>query len=375
MFRKLYIFIFLMLVFEFRLSAACENDFFYIEDVIYNEGIRFPYVVSKVSAKEKVAQYINMKLQSILFHDGEIINKDNVEAIHEDIYEIEDGVPRAGIVSLDYTCEIFHRFLKVSIDIDWAGGPYPVGAATDYLQFDLEKGELILLPDLIEGSKYFDFLEKYWLGDCRNSIKEMHQCAYGNETGDYESEKAYKLDGQCEFRCHIMNHGFILGKDSIFVSNNSDCFPHAWQNCNSGASKYLRIGEIKEYLSDYGKWLLGFTNSYIEVKPYYHFVGKLDNKYKVSMSLYESKDHGISGEYFYWTQNKKIPLRGQISIEEKKISLNEFVDNVQTGSFKLDWDHFLYSTDGFWYNDKAKEKKLSVDLTNIYDYRDREYYR
>ncbi|MBO9701038.1 MAG: hypothetical protein J7604_12565 [Sporocytophaga sp.] len=87
----------------------------------------------------------------------------------------------------------------------------------------------------------------------------MHQCAYGNETGDFESKNAYKLDGQCEFRCHIMNHGFILGKESIFTSYNGECYPHAWQNCNYSSSKYLRVIDINEYLSDYGKWLLGLS--------------------------------------------------------------------------------------------------------------------
>jgi len=374
MLRKSYIFLLLVLVCNSMQCAACENSFLYIEDIIYNKDIRFPYVVAKVPAKEKVANLINKKLQSILFHDGEIINKDNLESIKEDVYINENGVSQAGIVSLTYACDFYPHFLKITIDVDWAGGPYPVGAQTDCLQFDLEKGELILMPDLIDGAKFFEFLEKYWLGDCRNSIREMHQCAHGNETDDYESADAYKLDGQCEFQCHKMEHGFILRKDSIFISNNSHCFPHAWQNCNSGSSKYLRIIDIKEYLSDYGKWLLGLSNLYQEVKPYYHFVGKINKKYKVSMTLYENKDHSITGEYFYWTQNKKISLKGQIYPESKSIILNEFVNNSQTGSFKLEWDNILYSTDGFWY-DKTNEKKLSVDLMNIYDYRDREYRR
>ncbi|MBO9701037.1 MAG: hypothetical protein J7604_12560 [Sporocytophaga sp.] len=92
------------------------------------------------------------------------------------------------------------------------------------------------------------------------------------------------------------------------------------------------------------------------------------------MTLYEYKDYSITGEYFYWTQNKKIPLKGQRNIEAKFISLNEFVGTTKTESFKLEWDNFLYSTDGFWY-DKASEKKLFVDLMNIYYYMDREYRR
>jgi len=350
--------------------AQSDNVFYKIEDVRYNEDISFPYIIPKVSEKADIANHINKRLQNILFDKEVIINNSNKELIKDQLYN--ESIGQAGISSLNYTYDFHPNFLKITINIDWAGGPYPVGAGTDYLQFDLKKGELILMPDLIDGEKYFDFLEKFWLNDCRNSIKESHQCAYGNETDNYESDSAYTLDGKCEFQCHKMNHKFILSKDSIFISNNSNCFPHVWQNCNFGSSKYLKINEIKFYLSDYGKWVLGLSNSYKDVKPYFHFVGKINEKYKISLSIFKSMDDKVKGQYFYWKQNKKILLTGQINSE--RIIMNEFVNNTINGRFELEWDDFLYSTEGFWY-DSSNKKKLPVKLSNVYDYRDRTYYR
>ena len=364
----------LILICIVRMSAHSDNGFYKIEDIRYNDNISFPFITSVIPEKEEVANRINIRLQNILFNDDEIINKSNLQLIEKHLFFQNDSVDESGISSLNYTCDFYPNFLRVSINIDWAGGPYSLETEADCLHFDLEKGELILMADLIDGAKYFDFLEKFWLSDCRNSIREAHQCAYGNETGDYESDSAYVLEGECEFQCHKINHQFIITKDDIFISNNSDCFPHAWRNCNFGSAKYFKINEIKEFLSDYGKWLLGYSNTYRDVTPYFHFVGKIDDKYNISLSICESKEDDVDGEYFYWEQNKKILLKGQIQSGSEQIVMDEFVDNAKTGNFELKWDNFLYSTVGFWYN-KAKDKKLTVDLLNIYDYRDRNYYR
>lgn len=367
----------ILLIFFCSASIIAQNEknSYKAESVKYNEFISFPYIVSSLPNNEEVANRINRRLQNIIFGEGQIINNGNLSLIKEHLYiEKDNGVTQSGISSLIYTIDFYANFLKITINIDWAGGSYPVGAETYYLQFDLKKGELIQIPDLINGEKYFAFLDKFWLKDCRNSIREAHQCAYGNKTGDYESQKALTLDGECEFQCHKVNNNFILTNDSIVISNNSNCFPHMWQNCNIGSSKKLKIKEIIEYLSDYGKWLLGFSDTYSDIKPILHFTGKIDGKYKISMSLNISKANNINGTYFYWKQNKLILLKGQINETKKKIILNESIDNTLTGNFELEWDDFLYSTDGFWYN-SSKEKKLSVKLLNIYDYCNREYNR
>ncbi|MNQ87382.1 hypothetical protein D3C85_1026020 [compost metagenome] len=374
MIKKKKITLLLIFLFSSSIFAQYDKNSFKVESIKYDEFISFPYIVSSLPKNNEVANRINRSLQDILFGEGEIINRGNLNLIKEHLYiEKDNGKTQSGISSLSYTIDFYVHFLKITINTDWAGGPYPVGAETDYLQFDLKKGELIQIPDLIDGEKYFDFLEKFWLKDCRNSIREAHQCAYGNKTGDYESQKALTLDGECEFQCHKVNN-FILTNDSIVLSNNSNCFPHMWQNCNIGSSKKLKIKEIKEYLSDYGKWLLGFSDTYSDIKPILHFVGKIDGKYKISMSLNISKANNINGTYFYWKQNKLILLKGQINETKKKIILNELIDNTLTGSFELEWDDFLYSTDGFWYN-SSREKKLSVKLLNIYDYSNRVYNR
>lgn len=377
MIRTILAFLIIILVSTYKSTASEKKDFLLIEEINYkieNTKIRFPYFASMFPEKAEVANQINKRLQYMLFSDDEIINKNNIHSIEQYLFIRNDSIDQAGISSIDFSYELYPNFIKIIIHIDWAGGPYPVGQETDYLQFDLEKGELILMPDLIAGAKYFDFLEKYWLNDCQNSIKEAHQCAYGNDTGDYESDSAYTLEGQCEFQCHKMNHQFILSNDSIFISNNPNCFPHVSQNCNFGSSKYLRINEIKDYLSDYGKWLFGLSDSYQNVKPYFHFVGKIDDKYKISLSIFNGIDDIVVGDYFYWKQNEKILLKGQIESGSTLLVLDEFVNNSKTGSFELEWDDFLYSTDGFWYN-SSKEKKFSVKLLNVYDYNDREYNR
>jgi hypothetical protein len=352
------------------LSATGKKDFLYIEEISYKE-ISIPYFISKIPEKEKLANHINKRLQHILFHDDELITSKNFHLMEKHLFIRNDSIDQAGISFLHYSCSFHKNFLQITIEIDWAGGPYPLGGETDYLHFDLEEGELIVLPDLIDGSKYFEFLEKFWFNDCQNSIREAHQCAYGNETGNYESESALTLEGECEFQCHKMNHHFTLSNDLIFISNNSKCFPRVWQNCNYGSSMYLKIHEIKEYLSDYGKWLLGFSDHYADVLPYYHFVGKINDTHNISLSITRNFDGTINGEYFFWKQNRKISLNGQISGE--KLIMNEFDNNSNTGRFELEWDDFLYSTVGFWYN--LSHEQFSVKLLNIYDYKERTYYR
>lgn len=371
LFQKIALFV-VVLAFSSSLNAA-DDTFLSVEEVRFDESISFPFIVANRPEKLELANQINKNLQEILFDGEELINKDNLELIESHIYLQDDSINQSGISYLSYNYVLHTHFLIITMEIEWSGGPYPIPMQTDFLHFDLETGKLAQMPDLIDGAKYFDFLERFWLGDCRNSIKNMHQCAYGNETDDYESEKAFSLDGECEFQCHKMNHQFLLAEDSIYISNNSNCFPHVWQNCNEGTSKHLKIKDIKDYLSDYGKWILGLNDNYSEVNPYYHFVGKIDDKYKLSMTLVMRKDK-FEGAYFYWNQNKKIQLKGHLNAESNKIILTESADNAQTGSFELEWDDFLYSTEGFWYS-ASKKKKLTVDLFNIYDYISREYYR
>lgn len=372
--RKILFSISLILSCICRMGAQSDNVSFEIEDVRYNDNISFPFIISMAPEKVEVANRINKRLQNVLFNDDEIINKSNLQSIEKYLFSQNDSDNQVGIRSLNYTCNFYPNFLSVSISLDWESSWYPFETERYCLYFDLEKGELILMPDLIDGAKYFDFLEIFWLNECRNSIKEAHQCAYGNETDDYESGSAYTLEGECEYQCHKMNHQFIITEDDLFISNDANCFPRILQFCNSGSAKNLKISEIKEFLSDYGKWLLGYSNTYRDVTPYFHFVGKIDNKYKISLSICKSKEDDVNGAYFYWRQNEKVLLKGQIQSDSEQIVMDEFVDNAKTGSFELEWDDFLYSTVGFWYN-KAKDKKLTVHLLNIYDYRSRCYYR
>ena len=54
---------------------------------------------------------------------------------------------------------------------------------------------------------------------------------------------------------------------------------------------------------------------------------------------------------------------------------SEMVDDTITGRFQLDWDaHSLYSTNGNWSNPEGN-KKLQIELLNIYDFKDRNYHR
>ena len=341
--------------------------------IIYNDHIRFPYVISDTPETNRVADKINERLQNIIFNGEEIINGGNLHLIEEHLFIQNDSIDQSGISSLNYQFKFYPRFLKLIIDIDWAGGPYPVGAETDNLHFDLKTGELVLMPDVISGTSYFDFLREFWLEECATSIKEAHQCAYGNETDNYESVQAYTLEGPCEFQCHKLTYEFELSSDSILIKNNSNCFPHAWRNCNYGASKYIKINSIREYLSDYGRWLFGLEGEHQPVEKSFHFVGKIDHKYNVSMTLVSAEKNEVTGSYFYWSQNKKIILKGQ-KTSSRLIVLEEFAEDSNTGSFELEWDDFLYSTDGLWYN-KSRDAKLEVELMNIYDYRDREYTR
>ncbi|MBC7451027.1 MAG: hypothetical protein H7259_06025 [Cytophagales bacterium] len=370
--KRLFTLLFISILSFFDIIAYGVPPSLKIEKVIYNENIAFPYVVSEKPEMNKIADVINIRLQNILFGGDEIIDTNNLDLIKEYVFIQNDTIDQSGISQLEYTYIFYPRFLEIVINMDWAGGPYPVGASTDRLYFELQTGEAIVLPDLIDATKYFNFLQLYWLNECGNSIRESHQCAHGNETDDYESTAAYTLDGPCEFQCHKINNNFILSIDSIQIRNNPNCFPHVSQNCNSGSSKYLKVALIKPYLSDFGKWLFGLENTYKPIMEAFHFVGKLDDKYKISMTLISSNSNVVKGTYFYWSQNKKISIEGEIITN--KLYLGEYTNDSLNGRFELEWDNFLYSTDGFWINVKTG-KKLKAELMGIYDYRDRSYYR
>ena len=367
-------FISILLIHSTSINAQVQ-DFIELEEIVYNEHIRFPRAIGKNLKMEKVANLINKQLSSIIFYNEKDISGNNLELVEEHLFIQNDSINQPGISSLDYRAQLYPRFLLITIDIDWAGGPYPISGKTDYLHFDLETGEYIMFPDLISGARYFDFLDKFWLKDCNTSIRESHQCAHGNQTDDYESAEAYTLDGECEFQCHKVNHEFILSPDSIFLKNNANCFPHVWRNCNYGASKYLKLNRLQEYLSDYGKWLLGIQNNFSAREENFHFVGKVGGKYKISMTLILKSEGEIIGHYFYWSQQKPIALQGKFSENFQHVILSEMVDDTITGRFQLDWDvHSLYSTNGNWSNPEGN-KKLQIELLNIYDFKDRNYHR
>lgn len=213
------------LLFLFCFFEMKGQQFISFEEIKYNNEIKFPFAVSTDRNSQKIATRLNKPLQNIIFYDEDIINNENINKLTKHLFIRNDSIDQSGISYLDYKIEQSQNFLRITVDIDWAGRPYPVGAESEQLHFDLMTGEYITFPDLIETSKYFEFLDQFWLETCNNSIRESHQCAHGNETDNYESTETFKLEGKCEFQCHKINYKFVLGLDSVLLGNNTNCFP------------------------------------------------------------------------------------------------------------------------------------------------------
>lgn len=371
------IFILVILFHGFNFLGFTQSNRFSYEEVVYNENIRFPYIKANAKEDSSLVSVINEHLQYLLFYErGLNFHKDNTDSLNKYMYFYNDADStwNAGIDYLDYSIEFFERYLRISTQTSWSGGAYPV-SGDDVYQFDLHTGNLIQFPDLIQGNLFFQFLDSIWLPLCQPSIKEAHQCGHGNETDDYDNDQFYILDGPCEFQCHKINNRFILNEKVVNLQNNDGCYAHYGQNCNYGCNSELKVSEWTKYLSGYGKWLLGLSNEYQPIEPYMHLVGKINEKKKISITLYQHTDSlSYNGYYFCWDDNKSIDLIGQYNLDHQQLTLFAKSKTPNDLTFLWYWDNHSTWISHYSYYQKDS-KQLPLEIRFVYNYKDREHYR
>ena len=108
-----------------------------IEELKYNDFVSLPFVKSRTLEKNSIATKINQRLQDVVFGNGELLNKNNLHKIVEHLHIYSDTLEQSGIATLSYSVKEFPRFIRITVDIDWAGGPYPISPVTEDLHFDL----------------------------------------------------------------------------------------------------------------------------------------------------------------------------------------------------------------------------------------------
>lgn len=280
---------------------------------------------------------------------------------------------------VDFNYEIKEGILFIS----FAGEYY--GAYPNYVQeelfFDLSTGEQLINSDipfqaLFSLSGYLDFMNKFWLNEVKPAFIEAIECA------DYEPYCSY-----------YDIYDYSINEENIVISLTDDCYARVSRACSPFVSLTLPSDSIKKYFSKEGNRII-FTDSYTSKEGIDKFLynrsisknlprnmylfGKIDGKYPFSMALNFDKDsENISGYYYYDRKLEKLQLTG-LKKDEATIVLQESLNNIPTGSFKINLSNSyvrdaypVYSSKGestyftgIWSNPE-KTKTFHVEFTEI----------
>jgi hypothetical protein len=328
----------------------------------YDSPIYVPIVRADDVASQAVVEKINDELLETLIIDS----FDPLESEEFHWY------------GLAFNYEITSDYLLLSYSGEYVGAY--LNWISDDLYFDLKTGDLLNkrvleYNSLFSQSGYYQFMNKYWLPDCKIAIEEAVECS------------------EMEAYCGLYDIEIQINEEKVEFLHKGDCFPRFAIMCNPEFLVSVAIDSLKPYMNDFAKNLLYKTNfksmsklerfifynqHFADVPDYYYLEGKIDNKYPFSMSLeFNNQDSTVSGFYFYHSQNKNIDLRGYFMEDELK--LKEFVNDKETGSFifKMAEDFFPSSVktgrrrffDCYWINAKTNAQfkvELNDDQINRY---------
>lgn len=246
------------------------------------------------------------------------------------------------------------RYLKIDYDTEYMGA-YPNPWKSTFL-FDLETGLPVDPESLFTLEGWYDFLNTYWLEDCFAQLPEAHECGGGDPT----------VEGECYSQCYSFDQ-FYFGYGTMDFKL-AGCFPHALVVCDPHLARTYSTSTLEPYLNPYGKYLLEFSDEKVtEVPAHYFLIGKMDDRIRICMALEVTDEASgrVEGYYYYQKVKQHIPLKGWV--KDGRLTLSEYIEGNYNGAFSLEWDNFLYSTEGEWEN-KAGSKKLKVDLNCTYEY-------
>lgn len=295
-----------------------------VKTIIFTETVdkssksNIPYIVYKTGNNKAIADKINESIQ--------------------DRFMIHSFDPKKVTEFRWYDVEFTHQIIENILHIGFAGvyyGAYP-NYVEDNLYYDLKTGDkmegiYLSTSSLFSLQGYYDFLNKYWLTECLKAYQEAIECA------------------GFEPYCSCYDIDFTFGSAETSFSLTDDCFPHVARACSPGHGMGLDNDTLRNYLNDFGKWVLFETNyasastlekflffrkNYNKIPSYMFLVGKIDNKYAFSMALDISESTGkASGYYYYEKQKIRIPLHG--TAHPDRIELTETVNGQVTGKFSF----------------------------------------
>lgn len=317
------------------------------------EVLQIPFIES--STQPRIARKMNDLFQKRFFETP--FTPENYTTIAKESIAYDDEHFH-GWTSMTFEQEeITDRYLKFHLDAEYLAA-YPSHTSETFL-FDLATGLPVAVPTLFSLEGWFDFLNANWLADCFEQLPEAHEC------GGWDVNES----DECYNECYTMEE-FFLEKGELELRQ-TDCYPHVSQACNPYLAKKYQYSELRPYLSDYGKYLLGLSDEQVStVPPTYFLVGKMDGRINICMALkpVTSEPGRFEGYYYYQRVKQHIPLKGWL--KNGKLALSEYIEGNYNGAFSLGWDDFKYSTDGTWEN-KSGSKTLTVELQSVYEYDNR----
>ncbi|WP_366183903.1 hypothetical protein [Flavobacterium ovatum] len=336
-------------------SAAISQEKYTVQKININSTLfadtknEIPKVVALKKEYAAVANIINKQILEEYSLTGFQLNKD------EEF--------RFSGCTFSYQINTTHLFLKIEGEYL---GPYPSQFDNEYI-FNLKNGALenndnIPFQAFFTLNGYLDFMDNYWLND----IKKQFDISIKDCEGSEPYCTYYDID-----KYEVQNN-------QLSISLTNDCYPHVVKVCTPYLTKSFSKEIMKKYLSEWGYRIL-FNANYVAYKGIEKFLinqkerdnaenniflfGKTNKLYPISMALQLSKkDNTVSGYYYYDKKKIKIKLSGTFT--GNSISLNEYTNNQNTGSFSLKFEE-NYKPDGFSiYENDDKSKYLTGNWSN-----------
>ena len=281
-----------------------------------------------------------------------------------------------------YEIDFMHELQEDILWISYSGEYY--GAYPNYIEeelfFDLNTGDelnntAIPFQGLFSLHGYLDFLNRHWLPEVQMAFREATECSGSEPYCSYYDITRYT----------------VLG-DKISLSLTDDCYPRVISACSPNVDVILPLDSLAPYLNEVGKALLlhqaDHWNTRIDRLLYHdsisqrlpthaYLFGKIDGQYPFSMALsFENSTGAIDGYYYYNRQGKNIQLTG--SMQNGKVLLQEFFNDVETGSFEMElsssytsdayyiyhpWEEGMYLS-GTW-SSPDKNKVYGIEFTEV----------
>ena len=335
-------------------SVQAQQPFFKIRKVSHKgDTFEFPVFSSKtdVNTSNKINNYLQLGELHLLEYGA---NKH----IFENVVPPED-MPSGGMENYGYEIiQNTNKLLSVKTFQEICGGGcmFP----HYYYHFNAQNGDVILLTDIISSDLYEDF--RKMVIEKRKAVLSTTFEDFKRDESDDEQEKFELEDFDYILESFETDNlkDFYFENDTLYIDG-FNLFK--WHQRPIGAENVaaISLNELKTYLNDYGKVLLGFQKG--NIKRFHSksfgqvYYGKIGKKQEVVFFFREWSEGYTEGFYAYNKYGKGIELG--IEIKGNELLITEYGEGDKTAIINLKLEGKVLK--GTWEN-TGKTKSLPVRL-------------